>query len=156
MQGLAFTSARGAVPLEQSFREYLAAPIRPVGSEVELLGFLRTCSYVPDRTDEWDPPGVFERRRAGDCEDHALWAWVQFLRLGRKARFVVGKWKTWHAWVALYRADVVHVVETTEKRADYEPAHVRAAPEYEPWWSVDRDLRFWWHRREEPGIVFLE
>lgn len=156
MQGLGFTAARGAVPLEQSFRDYLAAPLRAVGSDTELLAFLRTCRYVSDTTDEWIAPHVFERRLAGDCEDHALWAWVQYLRLGRKARFVVGKWKTWHAWVALYRGDVVHVVEATEKRASYEPESVRSAPEYEPWWSVDRDLRFWWHRPEEPGIVFLD
>lgn len=137
--------------LRQSFTEYLAAPIRPVRAWEEIRDFLRTCRYDKDetlfgRSDVWLSPAEFERRREGDCEDHALWTWVQFVRLGLDARFMTGHFNTMHAWVVLYGGGEARLYEPTDKRADYVPEGADRLPGYRPLWSVDGKLRFYWHR----------
>ena len=70
----------------------------------EIATFLRGCEYRRDRQtrsqrDFWEPPDVFEKRKRGDCEDHALWAWRQLTDLGHRSRFVLSEG---HAWVQLF------------------------------------------------------
>jgi predicted transglutaminase-like cysteine proteinase len=46
----------------------------------DVLDWLFSCKYVTDSMsqgvlDHWQHPVDFESSKAGDCEDHALWAW---------------------------------------------------------------------------------
>jgi predicted transglutaminase-like cysteine proteinase len=40
-----------------------------------------------NRSHEREHPGAFERRRRGDCEDFALWAWRKLAEVGVDAEF---------------------------------------------------------------------
>jgi hypothetical protein len=148
--GAAF-GRRRPMSLAASFEDYLQARVRRAGHPDEIFEFLKACLYAKDseiygRPEVWIHPEDFERNHAGDCEDMALWAWVQFVRLGWDARFTAGMHgEGGHAWVTLYREEGVLVCESTsKKRTDFlVPAAER--PEYEPVWSVSGDTRFFWH-----------
>jgi len=151
----AYHSPAGRRPprsLAASFEDYLKADLRVrITCEEELRGFLRLCLYAKDsevhgREEVWIHPEDFERIRAGDCEDHALWAWVQLVRIGWDARFTAGLMDGGgHGWITVYRGGEVLVCETTaKKRAPFLFAPA-GKPRYEPVWSVDRDCRFFWH-----------
>jgi hypothetical protein len=88
-----------------------------VSSIDDIVAWLQTCEYVSDldlfhERDVWQHPAVFERRRRGDCEDFALWAWRKLAELGIDAEFCVGRvvadgrpeMNRYHAWV-VYRVD---------------------------------------------------
>jgi hypothetical protein len=85
----------------------------------EVRKFLSTCKPVSGkeqfgRDDYWQPPEDFEKRRKGDCDDYALWAWRQFLELGYQARFVMGRsgrFGIGHAWVSIERGGKQCLVE---------------------------------------------
>src|SRR5580765_2937921 len=67
-----------------------------VGSVEEIAAWLHTCEYVSDlelfrEPDVWQHPAVFERRKRGDCEDFALWAWRKLAEIGVDAEFCVGR-----------------------------------------------------------------
>jgi hypothetical protein len=108
---------------------YYASTIQDVSSS------LVTCRYRRDQEtrsqrDFWEPPDEFERRRSGDCEDHALWAWRQLTELGYRARLVLG---ARHAWVQIYVNGRCYLMEATFKRGlGPKPNH------YRPAWSVER------------------
>jgi hypothetical protein len=139
--------------LARAFEDYLRAPLGTrVNSVEEVLAFLAGCRYAKDRDvhgreELWLHPEDFERLRVGDCEDHALWAWVQCVRLGLSARFMVGYHKEGgHAWVTLhYRDGSVVVLESTAGRPGAFLIASADAVRYEPLWSVDGELRFRWH-----------
>jgi hypothetical protein len=62
----------------------------------DIVAWLQTCEYVTDlelfhEPDFWQHPGAFERRRRGDCEDFALWAWRKLAEVGVDAEFCVGR-----------------------------------------------------------------
>src|SRR5206468_9236743 len=75
---------------------YLTQPLSVACKDLgEIRRFLAGCRYVSDNEqfgvrDYWMPPEEFERRKRGDCECAALWAWRQLLQLRYDARFVVG------------------------------------------------------------------
>jgi len=86
----------------------------------DIVAWLQTCEYVTDlelfrERDFWQHPEIFERRRRGDCEDFALWAWRKLAEVGIDAEFCVGRvicddrpeLDRQHAWV------VYHVEGTT-------------------------------------------
>jgi len=83
--------------------------------------FLRAVRYMPDRAargqeDFWELPEEFEKRRRGDCEDHAIWAWRQLFELGFETRLVVGTHgKGHHAWVLVFKGERAYMLETTGK-----------------------------------------
>jgi predicted transglutaminase-like cysteine proteinase len=115
--------------------------------------FINRCVYVPDErlfgtADHWQTPGDFEQNCMGDCEDFALWTWVQLLRQNVNARFVVGacvSWKMNHAWVTTYGAGGrVRVIECTPQGYNA-PIEAKAALEYAPLFSVDRSLTWYAH-----------
>jgi Bacterial transglutaminase-like cysteine proteinase BTLCP len=67
-----------------------------VGSIDDIVAWLQTCEYVSDlelfhERDVWQHPGEFERRKRGDCEDFALWAWRKLAELGIEAELCVGR-----------------------------------------------------------------
>lgn len=158
-----FARGYGAAPgprlpksLASSFEEYLRARLRNACAGPEdVVVFLRECRYRRDaeafgREEVWLHPEDFERLREGDCEDHALWAWVQLVRAGRDARFTAGVHESrGHAWVTLYDGRAVTVCETTARRSG--KYLLNPGDAYRPWWSVDREVRFFWHRRPGPG-----
>lgn len=137
--------------LAKSFEHYLQARLKPVTDWQEVAGFLVGCLYARDdavhaRRDVWMHPEDFEKKRTGDCEDHALWAWVQLARIGWDVRFTVGMHKGGgHAWLATSRGRELRLVEATAKRADGLLFAPRDADGYEPVWSVDAQLRFFLH-----------
>ncbi len=138
--------------LARSFEDYLRARLQvPVRGAGDVLSFLKGCLYAPDaevygRQEVWIHPEDFERHRAGDCEDSALWAWVQFSRLGWEARFTAGLHEgSGHAWVTVYRDGEVRVCETTARKESAFLLPAAGHAEYEPVWSVDGGARFFWH-----------
>lgn len=91
-----------------------------VASIAEIEQWLLGCSYESDEVlfheaDFWQHPATFERLRAGDCEDFALWAWRKLLGIGVDADLVVGycvrdgKLAGRHAWI-VYRQDNTQVL----------------------------------------------
>lgn len=98
------------------FGDYLTGASRvEVSSLEEMQTWLLACEYASDEslfneTDFWQHPSTFERMRAGDCEDFALWGWRKLLELGIDADFVTGYCTKEgaldgrHAWV-LFRRD---------------------------------------------------
>lgn len=146
--------AYGARPgrgLGKSFEHYLASELLPLQRWEQVRDVLLSCVYRRDeatqrRRDVWLHPEDFETSRSGDCEDHALWAWVQLVRLNWDVRFTVGLWRGGgHAWVTLYRPSGIFLLETTAKRED--DLLLPSTPDdgYEPVWSVDGKLRFYVH-----------
>ena len=90
----------------------------------EMRAFLRGCRYRTDQEqfgvrDHWMAPDEFEKARAGDCEDYALWAWRQLLEMGYEARFVlgdIGYGRRFHAWVTYREGDGHMLVEPVAAR----------------------------------------
>jgi hypothetical protein len=120
------------------WHRYFDRPLRTHPSSLaQIAAFLRTCRYLCDqktrgRPDYWEPPDRFEAMQAGDCEDHAIWAWRQLYELGYQSRFVMGHCGCWHAWVHIYINGRAYLLETTQKR--------NTAPQvaaYWPYWSVE-------------------
>jgi predicted transglutaminase-like cysteine proteinase len=102
----------------QPFAEYFVGESSvQVHSIDDIVAWLQTCEYVTDlelfhERDFWQHPGAFERRRRGDCEDFALWAWRKLAEVGVDAEFCVGRvvcderpeLDRQHAWV-IFRVD---------------------------------------------------
>ena len=137
--------------LAKSFDHYLKAGTAPLFRWEQVRDFLLGCVYARDdavhrRSDVWLHPEDFERARKGDCEDHALWAWVQLVRLDWDARFTVGLHHVGgHAWVTLQRPEGTVLLEATAKEEAgllFPPASDAG---YQPVWSVDGRLRFYAH-----------
>ena len=101
----------------QPFAAYFEQPSSvPVRSLDDIMAWLQTCEYVTDldlfhERDVWQHPTTFERRRRGDCEDFALWAWRKLAEIGIAAEFCVGRVicrdqpdvDRQHAWVVFHR-----------------------------------------------------
>ncbi len=98
-------------------------------------------------SDKWQIPSEFEKIRRGDCEDFALWTWVQLLRMNIHARFMLGGLysnELNHAWVCIYGRDGVKVFECTPSEFNV-AIDTRNAPEYTPVLSVDKSLTWYLH-----------
>ena len=129
---------------------------RPLVRKVPDLAALDTAinegMYVEDARqfglpEVWIHPASFELTMAGDCEDFALWAWVNLCRMGYPARFVIGgRYDEGpnHAWVTIHRGRSIQVLECTPQ--GYNPLiKAHSAVEYRPWWSMDRQLHCYRH-----------
>lgn len=133
------------------FAAYLQGEtIVAVGSLEEVQDWLLGCRYEHDdvlfgESDFWQHPSTFERLRAGDCEDYAVWAWRKLIELGENVDLVAG----WcvregeldgrHAWLLLRRDDVEFVFEPVarDRQQMLRPlAEVRDS--YIPQFGVDR------------------
>ena len=128
----------------------------------EVREFLAGCEYVSDKElfgkDEyWQPPEEFEKRRAGDCEDFALWTWRQLLSMGYDARFIggsCGRYGTGHGWVEYFQDGKCFLVESLRaKIGDTMPR--LSTLRYEPKISVSWDgktLRYFSHQKPESHL----
>ena len=122
----------------------------PIHSLDQLCQWLQGCRYIADidhfgERDVWTHPLDFERGKAGDCEDHALWAWRKLLEMDIPAYFVVGLHRNErdetvaHAWVYLTRDERPLVLETTAKRQLLLPLD-QVVKRYFPKYGVTADL----------------
>ena len=105
------------------FDHYLAGESTVAVSTLEdVQQWLLGCAYVSDEAlfhedDVWQHPSAFEQRRAGDCEDFALWAWRKLCELGVDAEFVVGACSSRgsepvrHAWLVIRVDEVEYLFE---------------------------------------------
>ncbi len=104
----------------------------------DIVRFLRGCKYISDRhtrsrNDFWEPPDIFEKRRTGDCEDHAIWAWRQLYDIGYRTRFVLGICGNCeHAWVHIFVNGRCYLLESTQKHGWFP-----VISDYKPSWSVE-------------------
>ncbi len=107
-------------------------------SLADIQKFLLRCQYLSDREtrgcdDYWEPPDIFEERKTGDCEDHAIWAWRHLHEMGYKTRLVLGDCKGGHAWVHIFVNDRAYLLEATQKNTGFP-----VAKSYLAYWSVER------------------
>ena len=126
-----------------------------VTSLEEVQDWLLGCRYEHDEVlfgeaDFWQHPSTFERLRAGDCEDYAVWAWRKLIELGEDVDLVAG----WcvrdgeldgrHAWLLLRRDGVEFLFLFEPVARDRQQmlrplAEVRAY--YVPQFGVDRHAK---------------
>lgn len=125
-----------------------------VSSVDDVVAWLSGCRYVPDKTlfqedDFWQHPRTFERLRAGDCEDFALWGWRKLNELGVPARFFVGKLvdngrgsASGHAWVVFRQdgKDMLLEGASTAPESLVQPLDA-VRDRYRPHFSVDGSYR---------------
>lgn len=105
------------------FKQYLTGEsIVTVSTFAEIREWLSHCYYLSDEVlfnerDFWQHPSAFEQLRAGDCEDHAIWAWRKMLELGMDADLVAGYCVTngeldgRHAWIVYHEDGKAYVYE---------------------------------------------
>ena len=125
---------------------------------VELREFLRGCKYVSDveqfgEKDYWQPPDEFEKTKAGDCEDFALWAWRQLLHMNYPARFVVGsasRYGEGHAWVSFAKDGKIYLLEPLARGLGMTLPRlsvVRYQPRFSMSWN-GKNLSFYTHEEK--------
>jgi len=128
----------------------------------EVRKFLAGCRYVSDKElfgkrDYWQPPEEFEKRKKGDCEDFALWAWRQLSSMGYDARFVggrCGRYGEGHAWVEFFQDGKCFLLEPLDRRLGKTLPRLSTA-RYEPKLSVSWDgktLRYYAHKKPESRL----
>jgi hypothetical protein len=108
----------------------------------------RTFAYVRERgRDEWQAPEVTERRKAGDCEDKALWLYTKLRDAGyENLRLVIGRFRpvdaVYHVWVTYEDgAGVTHLLDPTKQSRVWNLAHVSSGF-YRPVFSYDGWVRY--------------
>ncbi len=135
-----------------------------VKSIEDVQDWLLGCQYEQDdvlfgEPDFWQHPSTFERLRAGDCEDFAVWAWRKLIELGYDVDLVAG----WcvregeldgrHAWLLFRRDGVEFLFEPVarDRQRMLRPlAEVR--DDYVPQFGVDRRA----HRFAFSGYILGE
>lgn len=105
------------------FSEYLEGErLVAVSSLDDICTWLLGCSYLSDEVlfhepDFWQHPSTFERVRAGDCEDFAIWSWRKLPELGFDADLVAGyclrdgALAGRHVWVLFKQSEVENLFE---------------------------------------------
>ena len=140
---------------DENFREYLRASSSvTVSSMHEVEAWLRTATYMraADSPFDWSTlPLAFEQSRAGNCLDHALWAWWKLIDLGVAADLAIGFSNVEdlaggrHAWVVFHQDGTRYMLESVRKDHD-RPMCVpvaEVAEKYFPEFGVDaRGTRF--------------
>lgn len=90
--------------------EVLNTPIEAIPSDTiepidNFFWKARRFSYREEKNrDDWQLPEDTERKRAGDCEDKALWLYAQLRAAGyENLSLVVGRYRSWdaslHVWL---------------------------------------------------------
>jgi hypothetical protein len=117
----------------------------------DIVAWLQTCDYVTDtelfdECDVWQHPAAFERRRRGDCEDFALWAWRKLAEVGIDAEFYVGRvicqdrpeLDRQHAWIVYRVGDTAFLFEPAARiRSNMIRPLADAMGEYVPHFAVN-------------------
>jgi hypothetical protein len=141
---------------------YVSQPLTVRCNTIEdVRKFLRSCRAVSDKElfdkeEYWQPPEEFEKRKAGDCEDFALWTWRQLLAMGFDARFIggsAGRYGIGHAWVEYIRDGKWYLLEPQYRFVDVMPR--LSTLRYEPKVSVTWDgktLRYFAHKKPKANL----
>ena len=156
--------------VQHDFPGYLEGPssVR-VRTIADIQTWLLGCTYLSDDRqfgrDHWQHASEFERRRQGDCDDFALWAWRKLVELGYDATLVAGcsvprrRPLSRHAVVTFRDSTGEWLLEATatKRQAMLRPfAEARAS--FRPEYGVDRHGRrftyagFMISMRENEGI----
>lgn len=133
-----------------SWKRFFRKPLTETPKTLsDIEAFLTSCTYLSDEetrgcADYWEPPDIFEERKTGDCEDHAIWAWRQLHDMGIRSRLVLGLCKTGHAWVHIFVNGRVYLLEATQKKQGFpNPKFYKAR------WSIERlrnkNFGFYYH-----------
>lgn len=125
-------------------------PSQPRSIE-EMFRVARSFRYVSDSGgDRWQAADETEARRAGDCEDKAVWLFAQLLKNNYyNVRLVIGKYrsidKRFHVWVICSdRAGNTCLLDPTiQKRVWYLTA--TDAGFYKPFYAFDGQNRYRYH-----------
>jgi hypothetical protein len=136
------------------FSEYLEGERTVTATSLDgVCSWLLGCAYESDQVlfhepDFWQHPNTFERLRAGDCEDFAIWAWRKLVELEYDADLVLGYCLNdgalagRHAWVLLRENEVASLLEPVARERD---RMVRPLSEvrdrYLPEFGVDRHAK---------------
>ena len=137
------------------FGAYLRGPSRVAATTVDdVHRWLSQCAFKTDQelfgvSEYWQHPEEFEGRRAGDCDDFAVWAWRKFAELGLDTELMVGMWREGsddgaarHAWVVYHTPDGGFLLEAVNRHPPLQIRPLAAVRhEYEPHFSVDQHLR---------------
>jgi hypothetical protein len=137
-----------------AFETYLSGESTvSVTSLEDIQSWLRGCEYQSDEIlfnepDFWQHPSTFERLRAGDCEDFAIWAWRKLVELNFDANLVVGfsalngALGGRHAWVMFKKDGIDYVFEPVRRSADRAVRPLSEVRElYVPEFGVDRHAK---------------
>ncbi len=124
-----------------------------VTSLEEVQDWLLGCRHEYDdvlfgESDFWQHPSTFERLRAGDCEDYAVWAWRKLVELGEDVDLVAG----WcvregeldgrHAWLLLRRDGIELLFEpVAQDQKDMVRPLADVRDSYVPQFGVDRHAK---------------
>lgn len=155
-----YKPAREVAPgSHRPFKHYLSdEPTVKVDSVQEITQWLSECRFERDVYDEWLKPSEFERKRAGDCEDHALWAWNQLHRLGLAPELQIGRRvdrstsgandkAQAHVWVRFRTEDGdLMNLEATDKSGHMVQPWSRVSGHYVPRYGVDVRSRVYRYR----------
>lgn len=124
-----------------------------VASIPDVQDWLLGCEYVTDEVlfhedDYWQHPATFERLRAGDCEDFALWTWRTLGTLRVDADFVIGYCSSpgvppvRHAWVVFRAEGIEYLFEPAARERERMVVPLGVVRDrYVPQIGVDRQAR---------------
>ncbi|MDB4913609.1 MAG: transglutaminase family protein cysteine peptidase [Gemmatimonadetes bacterium] len=136
-----------------------------ISSVAEMQEWLLGCEYQTDEAlfheeDFWQHPDTFERMRAGDCEDFALWAWRTLIALNVDVDFVVGlctsegRPQFRHAWIVFRDDGLEYVLEPAATHRDRMIQPLAAVRhQYLPQIGVDRHARRFTYRGSTGGLL---
>lgn len=133
------------------FAQYLTGDsLVAIKTFAEIREWLSHCNYLSDEalfneSDFWQHPSTFERLRAGDCEDFAIWAWRKMLELGMDVDLITGycvengNLSGRHAWLVYRELGCEYLFEPTRGAMEraVRPLEV-VKREYLPEFGVDR------------------
>jgi hypothetical protein len=139
--------------IQGDFPAYLASPSGTSARSLdEIQRWLLDCAYQSDAEQfgrgYWQHVGEFETRRAGNCVDHAVWAWRKLVDIGVDATLVTG-WRLpiarplrRHAWVTFRDDSGEYLLETVAwSKEDMLHPLPTARLRYRPEFGVDRSAR---------------
>lgn len=124
-------------------------PVSRNDTAESLFTIARSFRYIPDRRgkDIWQTPVETETRRAGDCEDKAIWLFVQLKKSGYdQVRLIIGRMKPssrgFHVWITLAgEADQLLILDPTAQKRIWNASDFSAS-EYIPLYSFDGINRY--------------
>jgi hypothetical protein len=114
-----------------------------------LFSVARSFRYVPDKPgkDTWQTPDETDMRRAGDCEDKAVWLYAQLKKNGySNVRLVIGRMRAssrgFHVWVSLTNSQGQYLIlDPTAQKKIWEHSSFSDG-EYTPLYSFDGVTRY--------------
>lgn len=144
-----------ATPFDQksALKAVLKSGVRPVLTSArkpisDLFWQARKFVYIDEgKKDTWQAPHLTESKRAGDCEDKAMWLYNQLRSNGyRNVRLVVGKYRsidrTYHMWLTYSDSrGIVYLLDPSIQRRIWKQSKFGKGF-YQPAFSYDENGRY--------------